>query len=276
MKVPLKKRRIVLPQHTEATPRPVTSSAADDDVKPKMPDAASSSSSSERSLPPSHSAKAVLVETKRDTIKAAHKIMQVFETCESHAEDLQAIRSIRELFAKESPDEHRMQTLAHTFVLLNVIPTILKAVTQWNKSLTFVCLATDVLKVLLFHVPTTGHKSFLQHDGTCILMEACQEHWFLPMVKGVFAALSNVASSLTRNDVVIEKCLAFVMKAMQIFAASAEIQHLGSFFYLKLAACAASSQNDQGRTTYTPDAVSSSSSSNSQVLKRKLGPSNNQ
>ena len=95
------------------------------------------------------------------------------------------------------------------------------------------------------------------------------------MVKGAFAGLSNVASSLTRNGVVIEECLAFVMKAMQIFDANAEIQHLGSFFYLKLAACAASSQNDQGRTTYTPDAVSSSSS-NSQVLKRKLGPSNNQ
>jgi hypothetical protein len=204
----------------------------------------------------------------------AHDIMQVFETCESQAEPEETIRSIRKLFAKGAPDQRWIQSLAHTFVHLNAIPTILKAMAQWNKSLKFVCLATDVLKVLLFHVPTTGHKSFLQHDGTCILMEACQEHWFLPMVKGVFAALSNVASSLIRNAVVIEECLAFVMKAMQIFDANAEIQHLGSFFFLKLAACAASSQNDQGRTTYTPDAVSSSSSS--QALKRKLGPSNKQ
>ena len=204
----------------------------------------------------------------------AHDTMQVFETFESQAEPEETIRSIRELFAKEAHDARQMRTLAHTFVHLNAIPTILKAMTQWNKSLTFVTLATDVLKVLLFHVPTTGHKSFLQHGGTCILMEACQEHWFLPMVKGVFAALSNVASSLIRNAVVIEECLAFVMKAMQIFDANAEIQRLGSYFYLELAACAASSQNYQGRTTRTPDTVSSSSSS--QALKRKLEPSNNQ
>ena len=94
------------------------------------------------------------------------------------------------------------------------------------------------------------------------------------MVKGVFAALSNVASSLIRNAVVIEECLSFVMKAMQRFSGDVEIQRLGSYFYLELAACAVTSPNsNQGRMTRTPDAAGSS---NSHVLKRKLEPGNNQ
>ena len=286
MTAPFKKRRIALPQHMEVIPQPAASLGTPADfVKPAMP--AASSSPSQRSLPTSSRQSAeVIVDTQLDIVNAmikaqevmiAHTIMQVFETCESHAEAEEAIRSIRELFAKEAHDARQMRTLAHTFVHLNAIPTILKAITQRNESLRFVSLATDVLKVLLFHIPT-GHESFAQHGGTRILMEACEEHWFLPMIKAAFAALSNVASSLTRNDVVIEECLVFVMKAMQLFSGDDEIQRLGSYFYLKLAACAARNQNDQGRTAHIPDAVSSSSSSSisCHVLKRKLESSNNQ
>ncbi|CAJ1937724.1 unnamed protein product [Cylindrotheca closterium] len=284
MTAPFKKRRIVLPQHMEqVTSRPAESSTnADAVIKPTM--SAASSSSKRPLLSSKHSTEAALVHTKYDIIKvvigsqkvmAPYTIMQVFATCQSQTEAIQAIRSIREVFAKEAQNERRVQTLVDAFVRLDAISTILKAMTQWKKSTTLVSLATDVLKVLLFHMPTTGHKSFLQHGGTRILMEACEEHWFLPMIKAAFAALSNVASSLTHNTEVIEECLAFVMKSMQIFDANADIQRLGSYFYLKLAACAARSQNDQGRVNHIPEAVSSRSST-SHVLKRKLEPSRNQ
>ncbi|CAJ1937726.1 unnamed protein product [Cylindrotheca closterium] len=274
-----KKRRIVLPQHMEVIAEPVASSITVDVVKPKR--TAAVSSASKRPLPSSsHSTEAALVDNqlviveamiKSQEVMIAHTIMQVFETCESNSQAMKAIRSIQELFANEEHDDRQMQTLTQTFLHLNAIPTILKAMTQWNESLEFVSLATDILKVLLFHMPTTGHKSFLQHCGTRIIMEACQEHWFLPMIKAAFAALTNAASSLTGNTVVIQECLAFAMKAMQLFSGDAEIQRFGSYFYLKLAACAARSQNNLGRIAHTRGAVASSC----HALKRKLEPSNN-
>jgi len=278
MTVPFKKRRIVLPQHLDLTPEPATSSSPATTTAAEIADDSSLSSSSS-SKHSSCAEQAVLVDTKLDHIKAmikaqeiliARTTMQVFETCESQAEAEQAIRSIRDLFTKEAPrdDEHRIETLSHTYVQLRAVPQILQAMNQYKDSLKFVSLGTDVLKVLLFHSPK-ARKSFLQLGGTRTLMNACQDHWFLPLTKAALGALSNVAPFLTANHgMAIEDCLAFVMKSMRIFDADAEIQRLGTYFCLTLAASTAlrMRQSNSAGNTCTPEAIPSSSG----MLKRKL------
>ncbi|KAL3930920.1 MAG: hypothetical protein SGBAC_011554 [Bacillariaceae sp.] len=248
MTVPFKKRRIVCPKHMEQTPEPATSSTVTADVFKS--NACTASSNSKRSLSCERSDEQVpIVDTNvtptiiEDNQQAFTRptMMKIFETCESESEAAQVIRSFRELFKKESHNQRRTQTLAHSFVHLNAVPTILKAMTQWKQSLQFVSLSTDVLKILLFYVPRS-RKSMFQLDGTRILIEACEEHWFLPMVKAALAALSNVAASLARDPVVIEECLFFVEKAMKVFDADAQIQRLGTYFCLKIAASVAMSQ----------------------------------
>lgn len=277
MAVPLKKRRIVLPQHMEVTPEQATSSVV---VPEKAAEPSETSKNESSSLSSKYFEQAALVDTKLDHVKAmikaqeiliARTTMQVFETCGSQAQAEQAIRSIRDLFMRESHDDRRLDTLSQTYVQLQAVPQILKAMTQYKESLKFISLATDVLKVLLFH-STKARKSFLQLGGTHILMKACQDHWFLPMTKAALGALANVAPILTRTDaLIIEDCLAFTVKAMRVYDHDSEIQRLGTYFCLPLAAAVAIRQNP--RAFCVPDAVSSSKS-NSCSMKRKLEPCN--
>jgi hypothetical protein len=271
MSVPFKKRRIVLPQHMEVTPEPVTSAAADADS------VSTETSSSSNKQDSKFAAEAVLVGTKLDYVKAmiksqeiliARTTMQVFETCESQAQAELSIRSIRDLFMREAQDEERIATLSRTYVQLDAVAKILKAMVQWKDSLKFVSLSTDVLKVLLFH-NSKARKSFLQLGGTHILSEACQNHWFLPMSKAALGALANVAPFM-KNVPQIEEAVAFVAKAMRVFDNDGEIQRLGTYFCLALAASITLRRNAAAATSncYRPEAVSSSSS----ALKRKLEP----
>ena len=197
MTVPFKKRRIVLPQHMKVTPEPATSAVADADSIATE----NSSSSKNNHQDSKFAAEAVMVDTKLDHVKAmikaqevliARTTMQVFETCESQSQAEQSILSIRDLFRREAQDEDRLETLSHTYVHLQAVPKILKAMVQWKDSLRFASLAMDVLKVLLFHSPK-ARKSFLAWGGTRILLQTCQNHWFLPMTKAALGALSNVA-----------------------------------------------------------------------------------
>lgn len=276
MTVPLKKRLIALPHHMEPTPEPATSSAVKADVvKSNMHIAASNS---KRSLSCERSDEQVpgvdtnvtptIIKDHQQAAFTRPTKMQIFETCQSGSEAEQVIRSFRELFKKESHNQRRTQALTHTCVHLNAVPAILRAMTQWKESLQFVSLATDVLKIFLFYVPSS-RKSLVQLGGTRILIEACEEHWFLPMVKAALAALSNVASSLTSDAVVIEDCLCFVEKAVRVFDADAQIQRLGTYFCLELAASAAMSQGYRVQMG-SPDAVTSNSTSSGHASKRKL------
>ncbi|KAL3930919.1 MAG: hypothetical protein SGBAC_011553 [Bacillariaceae sp.] len=199
--------------------------------------------------------------------------MQVLESRNTESEAEQAFHFTRELLKKESQNKRCIQVLAHTFGHLNPIRTILKAMIQWKDSFQFVSLATDVLKISRFYVPTS-RSSFLQLGGCHILIEACEEHWFLPMVEAALAALSNMASFLTRDAVVIEVCLSFVDKIIRIFDADVETQRLGTYFCLKLAASAAMNQQsyEVRMEEGTPDNISSCSSSARHVSKRKLQP----
>lgn len=270
MTVPFKKRRTVHPKHMEATPEAVTSSVTAEDAATSK-NIPTASSSSKRSLPCACPVNEVPdVDNKQGVIQVtikdqqaviARTTMRVLQTCESQSEAEQAISLIRVLFVKkQAQNERRNDNLANMFVHLNAVPTILRAMTQWKESLQFVSLATDVLKILHFHIPTS-RRSLLQLGGTRILIEACEEHWFLPMVKAALAALSNVAPSLTRDAVVIEECLSFVEKAMLVFDADAQIQRLGTYLCLKLAASVAMSKGYEVRMEDTPEAASSCSNS---------------
>jgi len=269
MPVPFKKRRIVLPQHMEVTPEPAISSVTVDVAKSEVPSQHSISLSSK------YSAQAALVDNKLDHVRAMIKIqeiliartsMQVFETCNSQEEAEQAIRTIRDLFRREAQDEERIETLSHTYMQLNAVPEILKAMNQWQESLKFISLATDVLKVLLFHSPK-ARNSFLRLGGVSIIMKACQEHWYLPLTKAALGALGNMAPFLTHENVVIEDCLGFVVKCIRVFDGDAECQRLGTYFCLTLAASTAMRQRRNFQpSNCNPEAVPSSSG----VLKRKL------
>ncbi|KAL3934857.1 MAG: hypothetical protein SGBAC_009506, partial [Bacillariaceae sp.] len=253
MTIPLKKRRTLHPKHMEATPEAVASSGtAADAAKSNVPTASSSSNHSLACACPVNEVPDV--DTKQGVIQVtikdqqaviARSTMRVLQTCESQSEAEQAISAIRVLFfKKQAQNERRSDNLANMFVHLNAVPIILKAMAQWKDSLQFTSLATDVLKIFLFYVPSS-RKSLFHLGGTRILIEACEEHWYLPMVKAALAALSNAAPSLTRDAEVIEECLAFVEKVMKVFDADAQIQRLGTYFCLKLAASVAMSRGYQ-------------------------------